>query len=209
MEKIKITIADDHSLFINGLQLLMQHEPWIEIIEMANDGKELLDTLAVKQPDIVLLDINMPRMNGLNAIRYIKQGFPRVKIIILSTYNDDHLINKAKDLGVDGYLLKNSNKDEFFQVIRLIAAGHQCFPKPLPRQARDFAGDDNFLKHSVLTKREMEILRLIRDNLTNQQIATRLSLSIYTVETHRKNIMQKLGLNGPSALMKFIVENNI
>lgn len=209
MDKIKIVIADDHTLFVDGLQLLIKDEAWIEIIEIANDGKELLDILPKNMPDIVLLDINMPKMNGLNAVHYIKQNFPLLKVIMLSTYNEDHLIEKAKQLGVNGYMLKNSNKEELFQAMRLVAMGHECFPYRFPKQENEFDAKDNFLKHSNITKRELEIIELIKNNLTNQQIADKLFLSVYTVETHRKNIMQKLELHNPSALIKFIIENNL
>jgi two-component system nitrate/nitrite response regulator NarL len=209
MNNVKIIIADDHTLFINGLQLLMKDEAWIEIIDIANDGKELLDILNNKVPDIVLLDINMPVMNGLNAVHFIKQAFPLVKVIMLSTYNEDHLIEKAKKLGVNGYLLKNSNKEELFQAIQLVASGHICFPYRPPKHENEFDGQDGFLKQFNITKREFEILKLIKSNFTNQQIADKLFLSVYTIETHRKNIMQKLELKNPSSLMKFIIMNNI
>jgi len=209
MNKVKIIIADDHRIFISGLQLLMKDEPWVEIIDVANDGKELLGILHKKVPDVIMLDINMPVLNGLNAVRFIKQSFPSIKIIILSTYNENHLIEKAKDLGVNGYLLKNSDKEALFQAIKLVMSGHICFPYVSTAHKNEFDAEDSFLKQFNITKREFEILALIKINLTNQQIANKLFLSVYTVETHRKNIMQKLGLNTPAALMKFIMENNI
>src|SRR5690349_17973150 len=103
MNKIKIIIADDHTLFINGLKLLLKEEPWIEVIDVANDGKELLDILTRTIPDLILLDINMPVLNGLDTARYIKQTHSAIKLIILSTYNEDHLVDKAKQVGVNGY----------------------------------------------------------------------------------------------------------
>jgi two-component system, NarL family, nitrate/nitrite response regulator NarL len=209
MNKVNIIIADDHKLFINGLQLLIKNEGWIEIIDIAYDGKELLSILHKKVPDIILLDINMPILNGFSAVHHIRQSFPLMKIIFLSTYNELHLIEKAKSLGVNGYLLKNSNKEELFQAIQLVASGHTCFPYSLRKDTNEFDAADDFLKQFNITKRELEILGLIKTNITNQQIANKLFLSIYTVETHRKNIMQKLGLNTPGGLMKFIIENNI
>jgi DNA-binding NarL/FixJ family response regulator len=209
MNKVKIIVADDHKLFINGLQLLMKDESWIEIIEIAHDGKELLDILHKNIPDLILLDINMPVLNGLNAVHYIKQAYPQMKIIMLSTYNEPHLIEKAKNLGVNGYLLKNSDKDELFHTIKLVNSGHLCFPYLSLQLENEFDSKDRFLKQFNITKREFEILELIKNNLTNQQIANKLFLSVYTIETHRKNIMQKLGLRSPIALMKFILENKL
>ena len=205
----RIIIADDHNLFVNGLQLLLKDEPWIEITDIANDGKELLGILSTTQPDIVLLDINMPRLSGLDAAVHIKRTFPQIKLIILSTYNEDHLIEKAKKIGVNGYLLKNCNKDELLETIRLVMNNHTSFPYREPTATTIFDKEDAFLKQFNLTRREIEIIQLLKNNLTNQQIADRLYLSVYTVETHRKNIMHKLQLNNPASLMKFIIEHGL
>lgn len=207
--KIHIIIADDHQLFIDGLKLLLSNEEDIAVDDVAGDGKELLYLLQRQKPDIVLLDINMPKLNGLEAIRVIKQQSHSVKIIVLSTYSEEHLVEKAKGTGANGYLLKNCNKAELLQTIRLVSSGHTSFPYRSPALENEFTVNDRFLKQFNLTKREMEILHLLKENFTNKQIADRLFLSVYTAETHRKNIMQKLKLNSPAALMKFIVENNI
>lgn len=206
---INLVIADDHNLFIEGLKQLFQDEEDIYVIDIANNGKELLSILSNQKIDIVLMDINMPELNGLDAVKFMKQSHPLIKTIILSTYNDDHLVEKAKTLGVNGYLLKTTNKEELLQTIRLVHAGQSCFPYRQPMNKNEFDGYDSFLKQFNLTKRELEILQLIKNNLTNQQIADRLFLSIYTVETHRKNIMQKIGIKTPSALIKFILVNNL
>lgn len=209
MNKIKIIIADDHSLFINGLKLLLKEEPWLEVTDVANDGKELLDILTKTIPDLILLDINMPVLNGLDTARYIKQSHSAIKIIILSTYSEDHLVEKAKQAGVNGYLLKNSSKEDLLQTIRLVMNNQSAFPYLEPKKENVFDKEDNFLKQFNLTRREMEIIQLLKKDHTNQQVADQLFLSIYTVETHRKNIMQKLGLKSPSALVKFIIEKNL
>jgi two-component system, NarL family, nitrate/nitrite response regulator NarL len=209
MRNIKIIIADDHTLFISGLQSLLNEVPEVEIIDVANSGKELLDLLQKKKTDMVLLDINMPQMNGLEAARYIKQSYPAIKLIILSTYNEDHLIEKAKQLGVNGYLLKNSSKDELLQTINLVMDNHTCFPYQQPKDPDAFGKEDSFLKQFDLTKREREIIQLLKTGYTNQQIADKLYLSVYTVETHRKNIMHKLNFNNAASLLKYIYEHNL
>jgi two-component system, NarL family, nitrate/nitrite response regulator NarL len=206
---ISLIIADDHTLFIDGLKLLLKDEPDLRVVDIANDGKELLSLLPNNKADIVLLDINMPNLNGLDAARFVKQSFPALKIIMLSTYNDGHLVEKAKALGAHGYLLKTTNKEELLQTIRLVAAGQACFPYRQPLAKNEFDDNDTFLKKFNMTKRELEILQLIKTESTNQQIADKLFLSIYTIETHRKNIMQKLNLKSPVALHKFIADNNI
>ncbi len=209
MTTVKIIIADDHKLFINGLQLLLKDEPWIEVIDVANDGKELLDILSGQLPDIILLDINMPLLNGLDATLHIKRSYPGVKIVILSTYNEDHLIERAKKSGVNGYLLKNCEKEELLETIRLVMTNHTSFPYRAPSHPGVLDDEDVFLKQFNLTPREKEIIGLLKDGATNKQIADQLFLSVYTVETHRKNLMRKLGLSNPVSLMKFILEKGL
>lgn len=206
---IHIIIADDHLLFIDGLKALLKSEAEITVVDEAHNGKELLNIMKATPADMVLLDINMPQMNGLDAARRIRLLYPHVKIIMLSTYSETHLVKKAMQSGANGYLLKNSSKNELIHTIRSVACGNQYFPAYDAEKNYQTGITDNFLKQFNLTKREVELLHLIKRGLTNQQIAEQLFLSIYTVETHRKNIMQKLGLNGPSALMKFIVENGV
>lgn len=209
MTPVKIIIADDHNLFIDGLRMLLKDESWVEIIDIANNGKELLSLLSKSAADIVLLDINMPQLNGLDAAGHIKRTYPRIKLIILSTYNEDHLIERAKQTGVNGYLLKNCNKEELLETIRLVMNNHTSFPYRQPITVRASDNDDVFLKQFELTKREMEIIQLLKNGATNKQIADQLFLSVYTVETHRKNIMRKLGLNTPHSLMKFVFERGL
>lgn len=206
MEQIKVIIADDHTLFINGLQMLLKEEPGIDVIAVANDGKALLNLMILQEPDLVLLDINMPNMNGLEALKHIRHDFPAVKTIILSTYHEDHLIEKARQYGANGYLLKNCNKEELFKTLSLVLSGNSCFPYRLPKPDNSFDHPDSFLRQFNLTRRENEIIVLIQEGMTNQQMAAQLFLSIFTVETHRKNIMQKLNLKSPSALIRFLME---
>jgi DNA-binding NarL/FixJ family response regulator len=208
-EKLAVIIADDHTLFINGLCLLLQNEPDIEIMNIAANGKELLGLLHTNTPDLILLDINMPGINGFEALKRIKSFYPKIKVIMLSTYNEEHLIEKAKAGGANGYLFKNAEKSELLQVMRLIGQGQSCFPYKQPIMNSVFDESDAFLKQFQLTKREAELLQFIKQNFTNQQMADHLHLSIYTVETHRKNIMQKLNLKNPVELTKFMMQYNL
>ncbi len=207
--KIQLVIADDHNLFIEGLQLILHNHPDIEIASIASNGKELLDTVRKNRPDIILLDINMPVLNGLDALKYLKREFAQVKVIMLSTYNEDHLVEKAKARGANGYLLKNVNKAELVQTINLVYQGQSCFPYRMPANPAATGTADSFLLQFNVTRRESEILQLIKNGLTNHQISEELHLSIYTVETHRKNIMQKLQLHSPAELVKFIIQHNL
>jgi two-component system, NarL family, nitrate/nitrite response regulator NarL len=208
-EKLSVIIADDHTLFINGLSMLLQNEPDIEIMNIAANGKEVLGLLHTHTPTLVLLDINMPGINGFEVLKRIKAYYPKIKVVMLSTYNEEHLIEKAKATGADGYLFKNAEKDELLRVMRLVAQGQQCFPYKPPVVNSTFDDTDPFLKQFQLTKRETELLQFIKQDYTNQQMANHLHLSIYTVETHRKNIMQKLNLKNPVELTKFILQYNL
>ena len=208
-EKLSVIIADDHTLFINGLCSLLQNEPDIHIMEIAINGREVLSLLHNHTPNLLLLDINMPGLNGFEVLKQVKAIYPKVKVIMLSTYNEEHLIEKAKAGGANGYLFKNAEKSELLQVMRLVAQGQSCFPYKQPVKNNGFNEDDEFLKQFQLTKRELELLQFIKQNYTNQQMADHLHLSIYTVETHRKNIMQKLNLKNPVELTKFMLQYNL
>jgi DNA-binding NarL/FixJ family response regulator len=205
---ITIIIADDHTLFIEGLKLLLQQEPGISILDEAHTGKELLRLLDRQHPEVILLDLNMPELNGLEALSFIKKK-SSAKIIVLSTYNEGHLVERARMLGAHGYLLKNAAKELLLMTIRQVYDGQECFPMLHSKTTDPFEEQDGFLKQFHLTKREKEILLLIKESRTNQQMSEQLCLSVYTIETHRKNIMQKLGVNSVAALFKFMNENSL
>lgn len=209
-EKIRIMLADDHPLFIEGLSMMLRREPDFELCGIANNGREVLEMLPTTKPDLILLDINMPKMNGLETIKYIRQSYPNVKVVMLSGYFDEAIIKEAKLKGANGYLLKSSQRDELIHTIKMVYSG-ALFATPQQDEpvSGDFLANDKFLAQFNLTKRERELIQLIKNGMTNQEIAQNLHLSVYTVETHRKNIMQKLKLNSPGALMKFIIENQI
>jgi DNA-binding NarL/FixJ family response regulator len=210
-QAINIIIADDHPLFVEGLKMILASDVIFKITGIAQDGKQLL-YLLTQQPetDLILLDVNMPNLNGLDTIKYIKQSSGSVKVLILSAYSDAKLIKEARTAGADGYIFKNSSRDELSGAIKKVFAGEAVFIEAKEIDQEDaFNKMDVFLRKYNLTKREKEILFYLRETHTNQQIADKLHLSIYTVETHRKNIMQKLQLSSPAALVKFMIEFNV
>ncbi|MFY9465231.1 MAG: response regulator transcription factor [Sediminibacterium sp.] len=210
-QQINLMIADDHPLFVEGLKMILSSESQFAINGIANDGKQLLYLLTQQpQTSLILLDVNMPHLNGLDTIKYIKQSFGSVKVLMLSAYSDHKLVEEARVAGADGYILKNSSREALIGAIKRVCEGQQVFEvEPANDQEELFRKMDVFLRKYDLTKREKEILYYLKQTLTNQQIAEKLHLSIYTVETHRKNIMQKLQLNSPAALVKFMIEFNI
>ena len=205
LSPLNIILADDHRLFTTGVHTLLMSDPQLQVTDVAINGQELLELLAIRQPDIVLVDVNMPVLNGLEATRIIKERYPLIKVIILSGYNDAHLIAQASHSGASGYLLKDCSAEELLQTIHLVYRGKTSFPFPQELPYNNFETDNAFQQQFHLTKREIEIIQLISRQYTNQQIAVHLHLSIYTIETHRKNIMKKLQLKTPAALMKFIL----
>lgn len=204
---VSIILADDHTLFADGIHSLLQQVPNITVLAIASNGQDVIDLLSFHQPDMVILDINMPVLNGLEATKLIRRDFPHIRTIILSSYNDPHLISLAHSYGANGYLLKTCNKDELLQTIRRVSKGERCFPLMAGMYSQE--AEHLPFREFNLTRRETEILQLINQQLTNQQIASHLYLSIYTVETHRKNIMQKLQLKSPAALTRFLLEKGL
>jgi two-component system nitrate/nitrite response regulator NarL len=209
MKKIRLTIVDDHTLFAEGIQSLLKEEPNIEIVNILNDGRNLIKSIEKDPSDLVLLDISLPGMNGLEAAKILREHHPGLKIIMLSTYNEAHLIEKAKSYGANGYMLKSVSKEELIQAINQVCEGKNLILEYHAESINEFQQSDGFLKQFQLTKRELEIIQLIKKHYTNQQISKVLYLSIFTVETHRKNIMKKLGINNPSHLIRFIIEKGL
>jgi DNA-binding NarL/FixJ family response regulator len=206
--KISIIIADDHKLFAEGLIAMLSINKGYNIIYVPN-GKELIEKIDDVKPHLVLLDIKMPGMDGIEALTYIKRNQSFVKIIMLSTFSDVETINKCIYHGADAFLLKNVGIAELQQTIHEVMNNNRTIASMLPK---DYAIDNKYAYFSQtykLTKREWEIIQLIKSGKTNQQISDDLNLSIYTTETHRKNIMQKLKLKSPIALMRFIIDNDM
>jgi len=208
--KINIVIADDHTLFIEGLKSILQTEKNLNIIGTTTNGKELITLLKDKSPDLALIDINMPVLNGLDAVVQIRQWNPTMKIIMLSTYGESYLIEKAKANGANGYLLKTSPKDQLVNTINEVYAGKTHFiENTVTQNPTSFDQKDDFLKKFNLTRRELEIIQFIKEGLTSKEIAEKLFLSYFTVKTHRQNIIQKLEVSNINSLIKFIHENNL
>lgn len=205
---IKIILADNHRLFIDGLRNLLSEEEDIDIIDFAFDGKELLNLLNITKPDVILLDINMPGIDGFETARRIRKSFPNIRIVMLTSYDDELFYKKAKDILLNGYLLKDCSKDDLLDCIRRVFTDNQLFylQNDIKKQApTEF--DRNFINQYRITEREIEIVELLKDGLTNYQVAERLNISVHTVETHRKNVMHKLGVNNLASLLKHFNDN--
>ena len=207
---INLLIADDHQLFNDGMKLMLAGEPNLKLVGQVFSGKDVLDAVARLLPDLVLLDINMPHTNGLDVAAQLQKSFPKVKIIILTMYNDRKFVEDCQKMNVPGYILKNSGVDEVLNAIETVMAdGTYYDPKLTKRAAANLHTDDSFMRQFQLTKREIEIIGLVGQSFTNEEMADKLFLSVATVKTHRNNINLKLGINKPADLVKFALEHGL
>jgi two-component system nitrate/nitrite response regulator NarL len=199
---VKILIIDDHRLFSDGIKTMLSDIPHVEITNQINDAREALKEVELMMPDIVLMDYNMPNMNGLEATEYLLEHFSELKIIFLSMHEDSHIIEKIYASGAYGYVSKTATKETFLEAINMVLKGKKYFAKSIV----DIVNTS--ISNKVrLTKREFEIIEKVKSGLTTKQIAETLFISHYTVETHRKNIIIKLGLRGEQELFKYLVKH--
>jgi two-component system response regulator DegU len=215
MEKIKILIVDDHQLIVNGLKAMLEPIDGLEIIGEANDGKEAILKATELNPDVIIMDISMPILSGIEASKLILQKRPEIKILALTQHEEGEYVLQMINAGAYGYLLKNSRKEEFIEAIYSIYRGEKYFSKKISNillnnllQSKKINIEENKTEVS-LTKREKEIIQKIAEEMSNQQIADELNISLRTVETHRRNVMQKLNVKNAVSLVKYAVQNHL
>jgi len=206
--KINVAITDDHQMVLDGLQLIVLQEPKLNLVGTANNGQEVLDLLSKGEVDILLLDINMPVMNGIDAMKIISKEYPDVKVLGLSMLDDRIVIKQLLKYGAKGFLLKNSGKEKIVEAILELHNGQKYFDsaiisKLLENENKKSVGTSLFPK---LSRREKEILNLIIQEYTTQEIADSLFISFGTVETHRRNIINKLGVRNTAGMVRVAFE---
>jgi DNA-binding NarL/FixJ family response regulator len=205
---IRILIADDHQIFVDGLCAMLKSEADIEVVGTVDTGQRVLDFLSVSCPELVVLDIKMPNMNGLQVAKKMKDDFPAVKTLLLSMHDQAHIIKEALDSEVDGYLLKSVDKEEFILAIRNIVNGRQHYSSEVTNIL--FKNKNSRQSTTAnLTRRELEVLRLIAKAKTTEEIANDLFVSIHTIKTHRKNLLSKLQVNNTAGLVAYAYENDL
>lgn len=211
MKKYKVILADDHQFLVEGLLSILKDEPSFEVVATAQNGFELIDAVLRHSPDLVILDMNMPGYDGLQCLDRIKADIPKTKVLVLTNYNQPELVSEVKKRKAEGYLIKNSSANELTEVILKILEGQTHFPAP--GQLKAISDDsfflDDFLKKYQLTKREVEIIRLVCQELSNKEIADKLFLSELTIKTHRRNILRKLDIRNVAGLVNFAKENGL
>jgi len=206
--KIKIFIVDDHQLVIDGITSLLMNEPEFEISGTANDPADVLPMLAKKDIDILLTDIQMPGLTGVELTRQIRKQDPAIYILALSMFSDMAVIRQMLDSGISGYILKNTGKRELIEALKKVAKGDNYFSPEITKQLMKAAAS-GAAPESHLTNREIEIIRCIEKEMGNKQIADELCISERTVETHRKNIFRKTDTQSIIGLLKYAYERKI
>lgn len=211
-DKIEIIIADDHMMIREGLKQLLELDGTMKVIAEANDGEECLNLLNKRiHPDILLLDINMPKKNGIEVLEYIKQNKIPVKVLILTVHNEVEYLLKAVDIGIDGYLLKDSSYDELKEAIDVVISENTYIqPSLLPalnESMEDYALDKE--KIELLTKRELDVLRLISEGCSNKKISDELTISERTVKNHISHIFKKIDVEDRTQAAVFAIRNKI
>ncbi len=214
MRRIRIVLADDHNLIRSGLRLLLERQEDLEVVGEAGDGRAAVECVERTGPDVVVLDIAMPLLNGIEAARQIAARFSDVKIVILSMHSDESYVIRALKAGARAYLLKDSAETDLISAVRAVTAGRAFFSPTVSkvlaedyvRQLRLRDEDDSY---ELLTSREREVLQLLAEGKSNKEVASVLGISLYTAETHRGNIIAKLNIHSVPELILYAVRKGI
>lgn len=210
METVRILLVDDQGIILDGLEALIAQNPRFQVCGRANDGQAALEQAKALRPDVVLMDVSMPGMDGIEATRRVKKEVKGTEVLVLTMYNNEEFIRELMDVGAAGYLLKNTSRQELWEAIEAVSCGRRY----LAKQAQETLdaryavlkenGEMGGCNH--LTRREKEIVRLIVAEKTTLEIANALFLSPATIETHRKNILHKLGMHSTAGIVRYAME---
>lgn len=210
----RILLADDHGIVRQGLRAVLARDTSLEVIGESGDGREAVRLAEALQPNVVIMDISMPQLNGIEAAKQIVKASPRTHIIILSMHSDETYLIRALQAGVKGYLLKESAEEDLIRAVRTVAQGKTFFSPAvtnalLADYMRDMQQRNLRDSYDLLTEREREVLQLLAEGRSNKEAATVLDVSTNTVETHRTNLMQKLGLHNTAEIVLYAVRKKI
>jgi len=214
VKSIRILLADDHTVMRRGLRLLLDSQPEFSVVAEASDGREAVERAEETQPDVAVIDIAMPNLSGIEAAQRIASAMPHIAIVILSMHSDEGYVLRALKVGAKGYLLKDSAEGDLIEAIRAVHRGKTFFSPEISRmlvedyirEIRTRGVEDSY---DLLTSREREILQLLAERKSNKEIAQALNLSLYTVETHRRNLQEKLNLHSLAELILYAVRKGL
>ncbi|BCS34864.1 DNA-binding response regulator [Luteitalea sp. TBR-22] len=207
--KTRILLADDHTVVRRGFGLILSAQPDLEVVAEAHNGREALERAVETEPDVVIMDVSMPELNGIDGTRRILDAVPRARILALSMHRDAVYVREMLRAGAKGYLVKDADDESLIDAVRAVARGDAYLS---PSVADTVLAD--YRRHvtnplDLLTPREREVLQLVAEGRTNKEIATLLSLSVYTVDSHRSRLMEKLNLNSSGELVRFAIRNGL
>ena len=203
MEKINILMADDHPVVRAGIRGMLETQPDFDVVAEAENGREALEQVSRIKPDVVLMDLRMPKMDGVEAIGKIKESYPEIYILVLTTYDTDADIVRAVEAGATGYLLKDAPRDELFRAVRATARGETVLAPPVAARLMGKVRDDG---KTALSSREIDVLMLVARGASNQEVGKKLHISTATVKSHLIQIYQKLGVSDRTAAVTTAIE---
>ena len=214
MNPIRILLADDHTVVRKGLRLLLENQPGFQVLAEAADGRAAVALAEQHVPDVVVMDLAMPTLNGIEAARQLTSRLPRTAVVFLSMHSDESYVLKALKAGARAYLLKDSAEHDLIQAVRAVAEGKSFFSPAISkmmmedymRELQERQVEDTY---ELLTTREREVLQLLAEGKSNKEVAAILNLSLYTVETHRGNILQKLNLHSGAELILYAIRKGV
>lgn len=205
--KVRIVLADDHKILLESLNFVLKKQPDIEVVSTVSNGAELMNVLARTAVDVVLMDIQMPELDGFQAAVGIRTRFPLVKILVLSMHNDRSYLERMYELGAAGYLLKTADIDEIIEAIQKVAQGESYFNSEVVLSFKNRSS--NYSMELKLTRRERQVIELIAKENSNVQIAQILNLSVGTINSYRKNLLKKLNVKNTAGLIRFAMNHGI
>lgn len=214
MKQIRILLADDHNVLRRGLRLLLESHAEFTVVAEAADGRQAIEQALATRPDVVLLDITMPQLSGTEAAARITEALPATAVVILSVHSDEGYVLRALKAGAKGYLLKDSAESDLIEAIKAVSAGKAFFSPEVSRMlvedyVREMKARGVHDSYELLTAREREVLYLLAGGKANKDIAALLNLSLYTVETHRRNLQEKLNLRSLAELVLYAVRKGL
>jgi two-component system response regulator NreC len=209
MKKIRILLADDHAVVRQGFRMILSAHPDLEIVGEAGNGREAVELAAALRPDVVVMDVAMPELNGIEATRRLTAENPHIRVVALSMHKDSVYVREILRAGARGYLLKDSVADDLVAAVRSVAGGEGYLSPAISNAVLD-----DYRKHvtnpiDLLSSREREVLQMLAEGKTNKEIAVTLNLSVYTVDAHRGRIMEKLNVHSINELVRFAVRNGV
>ncbi|MBW2960564.1 response regulator transcription factor [Mesonia aestuariivivens] len=209
MKKINIIIADDHLMFLEGINTILQDMPEIDEVHLATEGTQVLRLLNQFKIDLIISDISMPKMDGIELLKEIKKKHAEVKIIMLSMLDNHRTVHKVIQKGANGFVPKFTSKEELQKAVRTVLEGEQYFSEVIKQRYMESVFERKKYKNIELSPREKEVLKLLGEELTSKEISEKLFISVNTVETHRKNILLKTGSKTTTGAVKFAIESGL